>query len=242
MFIDKVNALKNSIAQINQEIRDTIITNESDLIVITDGVFDPDRYCKSKFKILWILKEPYDQIDDGKPWGGGWDLPENILKKSLPIDFLKIKNTFWPMIYSTYSILNNFPSWDDMPDIEDDISLIEVFKSSGYINVKKLPGHTRSNEQEIDEYYNRYQKILHKQLNIMNPDIIIGGNVLPLFFDYFKIDKQNLNKKASCGYLMKDNKIYIDAYHPAQTQVKRDIYCNDIISAIKECINLKADD
>ena len=42
---------------------------------IYDGVVDAGGYLASKPKVMWILKEPYDDFDaEGKPSGGGWTM------------------------------------------------------------------------------------------------------------------------------------------------------------------------
>jgi len=40
---------------------------------IYDGVYDVEKYLASSPRIMWILKEPYDDFtSEGKPTGGGW--------------------------------------------------------------------------------------------------------------------------------------------------------------------------
>ncbi len=42
---------------------------------IYDGVVDAEAYLASKPRIMWILKEPYDDFDaKGHPQGGGWTM------------------------------------------------------------------------------------------------------------------------------------------------------------------------
>lgn len=41
---------------------------------LTDGVFNIEGYCKSSPRIMWILKQPYDDMKEGKPFGGGLDV------------------------------------------------------------------------------------------------------------------------------------------------------------------------
>ena len=41
---------------------------------LPDGVADIEGYCKSSPRIMWILKQPYDDMKDGKPFGGGWEV------------------------------------------------------------------------------------------------------------------------------------------------------------------------
>ena len=41
---------------------------------LIDGVSNIEGYCKSSPRIMWILKQPYDDMKDGKPFGGGWEV------------------------------------------------------------------------------------------------------------------------------------------------------------------------
>ena len=42
---------------------------------IYDGVVDAEAYLATQPKVMWILKEPYDDLDaEGMPAGGGWTM------------------------------------------------------------------------------------------------------------------------------------------------------------------------
>ena len=45
-----------------------------DLCPLPDGVFNIEGYCQSSPRIMWILKQPYDDMKKGKPHGGGWEV------------------------------------------------------------------------------------------------------------------------------------------------------------------------
>jgi hypothetical protein len=52
------------------------------------------------------------------------------------------------------------------------------------------------------------------------------------------VELTNFNKemKRNCGstdYYIKDSRIFVHAYHPAQTMVTQEQYCNDIIEAVR---------
>ena len=50
---------------------------------IPDGVLDAEKYLTSRRKIMWVLKEPYDDIDEeGNPQGGDWYLEEGFLDEN----------------------------------------------------------------------------------------------------------------------------------------------------------------
>ena len=70
---------KQQIEEIDQEIRKTYA--EDKLWPIYDGALNPEGYYNSDLKILWLVKEPYDD-------GGNGDF-------SLPDFFTKDYNTFY---------------------------------------------------------------------------------------------------------------------------------------------------
>ena len=61
--------LKTICEQIEQEIWDTYIDDNGKADPIIDGNVDIEKYQKTEPKILWILKEPYDDEEDGLATG-----------------------------------------------------------------------------------------------------------------------------------------------------------------------------
>lgn len=57
-----IQQLTDKCEELDQLINSTIKSDIEDTFPILDGVFDPEKYLASKYKILWILKEPYDEI------------------------------------------------------------------------------------------------------------------------------------------------------------------------------------
>jgi hypothetical protein len=224
--------------EIDQLITQEIISDNPDLTAISDGIINYEDYYSAKFKIMWILKEPYDEVDENEnASGGGWHLREVINKRKTFQEYENGKGTFKPMIYATWGIFNDFCLWDNMNDVENDPSMLTVLKNIAYINVKKLPGRKTSNNSEIANAYRLYNRILLKQIWSYNPDIIIGGYTLKLFLNDLGLKREEMVKNGSLDYIIKDNKVFIDAYHPAQrkgnTGVSQEQYCDDIINTVK---------
>jgi len=219
-------------------INSTITSTQEDTFPILDGIVDPERFLSAKYKILWILKEPYDDFDDeGVPFGGGWDLKEVLKSKNSIQEYEGGKPTFKPMLYTSWGILNNFCLWNDMGNVEKDISMMEALKSIAYINVKKIPGHKSSYYKVIQDAYDQHKNILLKQIEYINPDIIIGGSTLGLFLNDLQLSRNETVRHRGINYFIKNGKIFIEAYHPAQrtssTGVTQEQYCDDIITAVQ---------
>ena len=79
--------MDNFNSKMDKKINDFVLKNhltpdENKFSAITDGLVNPKTYFASKYKILWILKEPYDEIEiseeGGIPCGGGWSAAGNL--------------------------------------------------------------------------------------------------------------------------------------------------------------------
>ena len=76
--------------------------SNDDLEPLPDGVYNIEGYCKSSPRIMWILKQPYDDMKEGKPSGGGWEVYGAFNND----DAFKI-TTWQPIIYSLFGIRNH---------------------------------------------------------------------------------------------------------------------------------------
>jgi hypothetical protein len=198
---------------------------------IYDGIVNIEKYIKSKYKICWILKEPYDE-DNGK--GGGWSLTNDILnQKALYPEIIGNSPTWQPMVYVTYSLLHGFISWKDMDWIRDEPEMAQCLNEIALINVNKMPASHRSDDSDIATKYEYWKPILHWQLKQYDPQILIFGNTFEHFKDDLKIKDNELESKYNVVYVVRDKKIYAHAYHPAQTRISRGEYVQGIINVIK---------
>ncbi len=197
-----------------------------ELKAIPDGIYDAEKYLSSSPRILWILKEPYDDFTPvGKPCGGGWSLYEAYDNEDA------WKNRTWqPMIYISYGILNHL-KWEDMSYIRGDISMVDVLKQIAYINVSKMPALKQTIDSDLYEYYTIWRSILLKQIEVYDPQIIIFGNTFKFFKDDLIGNFVEPTKKIDgvVHIYKKERTMFFDAYHPNQKAVGRGIYVNSII-------------
>lgn len=231
--METIQNLSEKSAQLDLKVKKDIKSDLPNLKPLTDGIINIEFYLKAKYKILWVLKEPfYDDLEDGKPSGGGWDLKNAYnSKKNIISDFHR--KTFDRMIFTSFGLLNNFCSWEETTSKLSLPEIIEAFKSTAYINVKKTQGYNTSNGNTIQDAYNSDKEILLEQLNVYNPDIIIFGSTFSMFMGDLLIDKSEVNKSGKFNYAIKNNKVYIDAYHPAYWCHSKENYYNDILRIVK---------
>lgn len=221
--------------------------SNDDIEPITDGVADVEKYLASKRRIMWILKEPYDNFDeDGNPIGGGWSITSDCFSgngdsgKDPKYDAWK-NRTWQPIIYSMYGYFNGL-HWEDMNWIRDDKDMTRVLQNIAFINVSKMPNHKDSCGSSIGDFYDIWKKVLEQQINLYNPEVIIFANT----FHYFKNDLGITNaditefgKDDLLGAFVKDGILYLKAFHPNQKKkgATRERYVNSIIDAINSFDN-----
>ena len=203
---------------------------------ITDGIYvtkeGAEFYSNSHSKIMWILKEPWE---DGEKVGD-WDLlrcmnePDNIKKVSGNRTWNFMAKTMYGIVTGTY--------YDDMPSTNEEI--IKSLKEIVYINISKLPGKMRSNDSEIRKAYSDWKDIIFEQIDTYSPDVIIFGGT----FKYFKVDIGILKEvdrtidettKIETPLYKNEKGLYlIDTYHPAY--LYKDVRINSIIDLVRNNI------
>ena len=129
-----------------------------DLWPLPDGVFNIEGYCQSSPRIMWILKQPYDDMKEGKPYGGGWEVYGAFNNDDA------FKNTTWqPIIYSLFGIRNHKLYGDsDVPYIRDDKSMVDLLKDIAYINVDKMLGYRSTSDEELSQAYEQWKDIVEE--------------------------------------------------------------------------------
>lgn len=197
---------------------------------IYDGVVDPSLYCSASAKILWILKEPWDESDRS---GGGWSIVRDLLKNKT--SEMAKGPTFQPIIYVTYGILNRIWSWSDMDYIRDEPTMADILHSIAFINVKKLPGLKKSHDGEILNAYELSRDIILQQIAAYSPDYVIGcrPHMAAIMADH-GASSNDIQIHGSAKHFTRDQTKFFDVYHPAQRMVKRDRYINDILSVVQK--------
>lgn len=226
---------KQQLEQLNHEIKEMYSDNVEEVYPIYDGPMDPEAYLEnSSYKIMWLMKEPYEEGERE----GDWSLPE-FYQEDYPgflqkIIFGKSGRTWQPVVYASHGILNDFQIWDDMPDISKDDTMVNVLGKIAWVNIQKLPSLTGTNTDfnNIYEAYTKNKNLLHKQIELLNPDVIICGNTFQVVKDYW--GNPELEIFDAVEYFSSNDKLIINAYHPAQYTISRERYVNSIIECVKQ--------
>ena len=119
MSKERLEALET---EVNAELKKMAESEGSRHDPITDGVVDIDRYLASSPKMLWILKEPWEKLEEGEG-GGGWSVTQDLIAKGR----IGNRGTYAPMAYVTYSVFNNYAPYDDIPYVTNDPSSLSKY-------------------------------------------------------------------------------------------------------------------
>ena len=210
--------------EVNAELKARAKAENSPLELITDGVVDIDRYLASSPKMLWILKES---------WVGSPSVTQYLIPKLIADGRIFSSPTYRKMAYVTFSALNGMIPFVDIVSNQRD-RIADSLKSIAYINVNKFTSGTISNPKDIASAYRRNRELLKNQIATINPDIVIAGNILHLFYEEFGFSYQDLTSAGSADFCRRNGRLYINAYHPSYWRCKEATYVNDLVAIIKE--------
>ncbi|MDP1663570.1 MAG: hypothetical protein Q8L79_00450 [Methylobacter sp.] len=199
---------------------------------VRDGIVNLKTYISAPYRVLWILKEPNDEKDEG-----GWDLREFLSNGNFK-GYRQWKRTFSLPLRVSYGMLNGFTEWESLPKVDK----IEnrVLESIAYINLKKIPGGARANGSMIADAYKKSKHLILEQIRVFKPHVIIccGFNMYLLNAD-LGITDENIKKDIEHAHYTKhDSIVFIDTYHPAQISIKHQVHYEAVIAACKKGFNL----
>jgi hypothetical protein len=196
---------------------------------VTDGLVDIDRYLNSFPKILWILKEPWEEGQ-----AGGWSVTRELIPRFIADGTIGRSRMYRRMACISYSVTKGHPSYRDIRHGDAACDIAESLRDIGYINVSKFAGKKRSIASEIAVAFRRNREVLNRQIDAFSPDVIITANILHLFCEDFQIERQQLKYAESAEYCAKNGRLHINAYHPSYWRCSDERYVDDITGIIQQ--------
>ena len=211
--------------------------------IFIDGAFSALNYFNSNLKILWILKEAYgDSFDYTKFYNDEFDKFFDDLICGVP------RYTWGTIARITNNIVNGFAIEANLGDIFSQKKQIQQSLSKiAFININKNSSDTggRSSDHNIVKAREYYNDFLSKQIEHLDPDVIICGNTFQFLrekYHYPDLIKRKNNIDYVDHYII-GNKLFLDPYHPgylAYGKIDAASYINDIVRTIKDCLPLKS--
>ena len=205
---------------------------------ILDGITNPEFYDAAPIKILFVLKEAYNKSESQSngPGEGGWNHIEEIKGENVDINQ---NPTYQRISIISSCLLRNFSlskyknknfSWEDA---------LKDFNSIAWINVGKFPapGISTTSDPRLCKAYDYWKPVLLKEIEIINPDVIIFGNTFKVFEKDLLKDLTLLgNKGRSRALKDEEGRLLIDTYHPAvrSCTISEEEYINSIRALVKK--------
>jgi hypothetical protein len=171
---------------------------------ILDGIFDYEKWGSQK-KILFLMKESHSMDSND-------DLAKHI------IDRAKSDENLW-------SIWKNVALWTYCINLTDENKValykeltnpeqLDLLSSIAFVNVKKENGESISNNDKIAQYAIDDRCFLKKQIEIINPEIIICCYTMQSYENIYSLEKSKFHRYTE-GVYFHENRVIIDFYHPA---------------------------
>jgi len=172
---------------------------------ITDGIIDIERWSKSDFKVLFLLKEAYSDTPQSD---GEWDLVEYLSQGSS-----NLKSKMWSTVSQWCFGLKKLIETNEVVCFDDNHKnnpeYNEAFLSCAVINIKKSSGYKSSDKDDLSKYVISDWDLLAQQIDEISPDIIICGSTWPII-------KSQINHEKCGEWLYKTNEYhFVDFWHPA---------------------------
>ncbi len=173
---------------------------------IKDGIINNSQWNSQQVKILFVLKEVNGNI--------GPDLTKWLIENRGLFG-----RTYPKVIKWAKTILEQ--------TCEKDVAINDVIDKIAVINLKKIPGTSRTNKIQLKAFVEKYKEQLKEQIDRINPNIIVCGNVAYLYFDIYdekieKYDRYTTREEKNTPLTMYFHKerIILNAYHPSSWKYK----------------------
>jgi hypothetical protein len=167
---------------------------------VRDGIVNEEAYLLAHTKILFLTKEPNNPGQTPGDFREWW-------KEGIKYGF-SFRLAEW-----AFGILNDFPPYDEIWKTKDNVN--HAIRSIAFMNVKKSGGGGLAEYDRMIEHATKNKDFISKQIDIIQPEIIITGLSWPelrcqVFPDLAWMESGYGIAIARCG----DKKI-IDFYHPS---------------------------
>jgi len=170
---------------------------------IEDGIIDTQKWDEVNTKVLFILREAYQ--NEGEI--GGFNLVKNLKAEKGE----KKSKTTWRNLGKWAYLLQNYQTSNIRSKPSKDWSFYEdAFLSTAIINVKKSGGKKSTDIEEIKKFASDERDLLSRQVDLIKPDIIcccgVFGSVNVLWNEIEEIGHRLFKT---------DDYLIIDYWHPA---------------------------
>ena len=201
-----------------------------------DGVAFPEKYLSAKKRVLWVLKNAYDDCDEsGNPVSDGMDIRDWFCDEALKI--AAGKKIFIRMALSSYCIQNDIQYSPEL--LSEKTEIIKSLQAIALVDLSKLPGSTSISDPDLKKEFCYFKEIVSKQIELYSPDIIIFGYTLHCCHQIFEgLDYSKPLANFAVGddpcflrSFSDGKRLLLEAYHPSKPTMYED-YVGTIVKAV----------
>lgn len=212
---------------------------------IRDGVIFPEKYAKSRLKVMFLNREGYDV--DCEPYPLHETIREQIEKN---VWFFEYQRTLRLHLKQYLTVLDSIRQ-DGFQNLTDDYvrervkaadyyELVRLMESVAYCNVKKSDGLPHSNRKNLKEYAEKGIDIIKKQIAFFNPSIILAGDVCSEILDEISDFQYGENlyidseRRVNIYQVKINNQLFplVDMFHPSRIKGMSEYYL-DFLHALQ---------
>lgn len=192
--------------------------------LVKDGMVNPEIFRKSDPRVLLILKEVNDE------GGGNWDLREFLRNGGR----WQTWNTVTRWLKGITNIESNL-KWTQLENISSK-ERKQYLKRLSVINLKKAPGGSSSQIEQVKNAASRDKILLNQQFELYNSDIIICGGTGGIVTECLDKVKPKNWEFTSRGikYNRLGNGSYLFSYYHPQARIKESFLYYGLLDAIRE--------
>ena len=208
--------------------------NGEAILPVYDGVVNIDVYCNQPFKVMWILKEPYE---NGQETSAGWMQFEKIDSGTVSKLPSLRKITYISALLLKYPERN----YDSLPQNIEEYS--NVLQSIAFINTGKFLAKKRTSSSRLQQCYENWEEILHRQIKLYDADVLFFGGTFDVYKSYFekfgcRIKEMDIKYTIKCNlYEVEFNSkkhLLIDTWHPGYFRCKEQNYVDVLATIARE--------
>jgi len=176
---------------------------------IRDGIIDSERWIAAKRKVLFVLREAYDKKNRPE----GFDLCGKIRDQWKG----PRKKIWWTVAAWAYAAHQGSAQRIPLLSRKSEPDQASALLASAVANVKKSGGKSTSDPVEIGQCAKTDGQFLSRQVEIINPDIVICGGTWP---DIKYLWQQDAEQVYDHVFRVK-NRFFVRFWHPANRYPSR---------------------
>ena len=175
-----------------------------------DGIINESIYERQKTKLLFITKEPNDPNQTEGDFREWWSQ--------------SIKYSFSHRICEwAFGLQKGFPPVTELR--YDNQERTAIMKSIAFMNLKKNGGASTANHDVIKDTILKQQRLILEEINVIEPDIIIGGIGDIMFWKLLFPEIEFKDSGFDIKVARVDSLKLINFYHPSYQVPRAMTYC-----------------